>query len=149
MITNRKPYRPPKKAATQHYATYRIASPVDTHTRPATCEEYRCEAFHNGWSYLKAELEEKGLLYQVTHAGKKFIELETEQGTALFFEPGQKCFSERKHRVTLDRPEWYFAGNGDHRSFTVRHARKFQKPEHWVEQFAIHSDRIKTRIERG
>lgn len=155
MNIRQKPFRPPQKLATHQYKTFRVASPLATHFRPATCEEYKCEAFHNGWTYRKADLERENLLYVVTHAGKRYREMEEPTGigietaTYLVFEPGQKCFQERMHRVPLDRPEFYFAGRGDYRSFSHRKAQAFTRPVDWVDSFANHLDMIKTEIERG
>lgn len=120
-----------------------------THFRTATCEEYKCEAFHNGWTYRKADLERENLLYLVTHAGKRYREMVLPPDElCLVFEPGQKCFQERSHRIPLDRPEFYYAGRGDYRSFSHRKAEVFTA-ENWVDSFANHLDVIKTEIERG
>lgn len=168
MNIRQKPFRPPQKLATHQYKTFRVASPLATHFRPATCEEYKCEAFHNGWTYRKADLERENLLYAVTHAGKRYREMvlpsdvirdpdtgqfikdaDRPDELCLVFEPGQKCFQERMHRVPLDRPEFYFAGRGDYRSFSHRKAQAFTRPVDWVDSFANHLDMIKTEIERG
>lgn len=140
--------RLPPKMPTGNYVTYKVASPLATHYRPATCAEADCEAYENGWSYRKADLDER-LLYIVTHAGKRYREVEHQNETYLIFEPGQPCFQARMHRVSLERPEFYYAGRGDFRSFTTRKAQKFDRPEDWQDHFAHHQDRLNTLIQRG
>ncbi len=145
------------------YNTYRASSPVATHFRPATCQEYGCTAFNNGWSYIKAELERENLLYAVTHAGKRYQEMlvpvpmkntETEEWElgpemlCLVFEPGQVCFQARTHRVPLERPEFFFAGKGDFRSFRQQEARRLREVD-WIDLFRNDLDKIHTEIQKG
>lgn len=145
------PFRVPPKLPTGFYKTYRIASPVSTHYRPATCAEVDCKAFREGWTYKKSDLERENLLYAVTHAGKRYRETNVDESpdTYLVFEPGQICFQARMHRISLDRPEFYFAGRGDFRSFSHRRATQFDKPEDWVDSFAHHQDIINRVVEEG
>lgn len=148
LIMNRKVNRPVPLMATHRYKTYRVMSPLSTHFRRATCAEAVCKAYQEGWTYKKSDLDER-LLYIVTHAGKRYRETEFDNSTYLVFEPGQACFQSSTHVVPLDRPEFYYAGRGDFRSFSVRKAQVFNKPEHWTESFAEHLDTIRTEIEKG
>ncbi len=154
--------RPTPKMPTQVYKTFRVASPVATHFRQATCQEFECTAFNNGWTYIKEELEKENLLYAVTHAGKRYKEMvvpvpiQTENGwmfgpekLCLVFEPGQVCFQARTHRLPIGRPEFYFVGRGDYRSFTPRAAQQFNRPDDWLDSFQNHMDKIKTEIQKG
>lgn len=149
MTFQQKAFRPQPKMPTGSYKTFRIASPLATHFRPATCEEFNCKAFNEGWTYSKADLERENLLYVVTHAGKRYREMALADGIYLVFEPGQKCFQERTHRVPLNRPEFYFAGRGDFRSFSHRKAQVFTRPEDWVDSFSHQLDWINSEIEKG
>lgn len=153
MNINRKPFRHPARMASHQYRTFRIAAPMTTHFRWASCEEFACVAFHNGWSYRKDALINENLLYAVTHAGKRYREMElpADDGVAtyLVFEPGQKCFQESQHRIPLDRPEFYYAGRGDYRTFSHRKAQVFTRPADWVDAFANHQDQLRTAFERG
>lgn len=144
-----KPHRPTPKMATTNYKTFRVMSPISTHFRPATCEEFKCKAFNEGWTYRKADLERENLLYAVTHAGKRYREMAAEDGVHLVFEPGQSCFQAPTHRVPLDRPEFYFAGRGDWRSFSHRKAQVFTRPDDWVDSFATHLDWLNNEIQKG
>lgn len=162
---NQQPFRPDPKMPTQAYKTYRIMQPLSTHFRMATCAEVQCEAYKNGWTYKKSDLEAQNLLYVVTHAGKRYREVVLPPGewvegkfirdpngvaeTYLAFEPGQSCFQESTHRKSLERPEFYYAGRGDYRSFSTRRAQQFVRPEDWRDSFAEHLDVIHTAIERG
>lgn len=160
-------HRKPPKMPTGAYKTFRIVTPVSTHFRPATCEECNCKAYNEGWTYRKADLERENLLYIVTHAGKRYREMSLPVGDIrdvtgqfikeaerpvevhLVFEPGQKCFQERTHRVPLSRPEFYFAGRGDWRSFSLRKAQQFTRPADWVDSCATQLDWIRSEIEKG
>lgn len=160
---NRYANRPVPRLATQAYKTYRIMSPLSTHYRPATCAEVECKAYTEGWTYKKADLDER-LLYLVTHAGKHYREMWSDPilldaegkpyhpspGGALYlvFAPGQSCFQAPTHRVSLERPAFFVAGRGDYRSFSLRRAEKLSA-DNWVDSFANHQDHLKTFVERG
>lgn len=155
--------RPSPKLPTRAYNTFRVASPVATHFRRATCQEANCTAYSNGWTYVKEDLERENLYYLVTHAGKRYQEMLTpvpqqaEDGAwsfgpekiCLVFEPGQVCFQAAKHLVPLERPEFYFAGRGDFRSFQARQARRFNRSEDWLDMFQNEQDKIITEIQKG
>lgn len=149
IILNQQVNRVPPKMPTHCYKTFRVMSPISTHYRPATCEEAKCDAFLNGWTYNKTALAAGNLLYAVTHAGKRYREVEHDKETYLVFEPGQRCFHSSTHVVPLERPEFYFSGRGDHRSFSTRKAQKFTRPEDWQDSFATHLDMIRREIEKG
>lgn len=136
------------KMPTQNYQTFAIRKPFSTHYRHATCEEIGCEAFLHGWQ-LHLESLPPDLVYAAKHSGRKFREYRMEEGeTYLIFEPGQSCFAESTHVISLDRPEFYFVGRGDHRSFSTRRAQQFNSAD-WVDVFATHLDRIRTEQAKG
>jgi hypothetical protein len=87
----------------------------------------------------------------VTHAGKRYKEMQLadDDETYLVFEPGQVCFQASSHRLSLERPEFYYAGRGDYRSFSNRRATKFQRPEDWVDSSANHLGMIIDAINQG
>jgi hypothetical protein len=143
--------RIPAKLPSRMYKTFQIASPVATHFRQATCAEAECTAYKEGWTYKKADLVAQNLLYLVTHAGKKYREQTLDEGGEIYlvFESGQVCFQARAHRVSLQRPEFYLAGRGDHRTYSPRMANKFDRADQWVESFATHQEIINRVIEEG
>lgn len=139
--------------ATQNYRTFAIRSPLSTHHRRATCVEVECPDYQNGW-YLKLEGLPEELRYIATHSGKRYTQGEVMLPTgevfqALIFEAGQACFNAPTHTVPLGRPEFFFAGRGDYRSFSHRKAQQFDKAEHFVESFEEHLAAIRREIERG
>jgi len=143
------PFRLPPKMGTRSYKTYQIASPINTHFRPATCAEIECEAYTNGWTFREADLDEK-LRYIVTHAGKRYERKRlTDNGDwYLVFAPGQPCFGASNHVVTLERPELYLVGRGDWRSYSPRDAKQL-RPEDWLDDCRNHQDKLATVFNQG
>lgn len=144
---------------TQAYKTYAVRTQLTTHFRPARCAEIDCPDYLNGW-YLKIDGTPQDLLHLATHSGKKYVVGEimlepteerptTEIFKALIFEAGQECFRVSTHVKSLERPEFFYVGRGDFRSFSTRRASQFDRADQFVDSFATHLDRIKTEIERG
>lgn len=138
---------------TQAYKTYAIRKQLTTHYRPATCAEVDCPDYIHGW-YLKIDGTPQDLIHIATHSGRKYTVGELWSGTgeafkALIFEAGQPCFRSTEHVKSLDRPEFFYAGRGDWRSFTTRKASQFDRADQFVDSFATHLDNIKTKLERG
>lgn len=134
------------------YKTYAIASPVSTHTRPATCAEVECAAHVNGWQSTVDESTELGRrqAHYVRHdAGRGYREHRAETGLTVFtFPAGQTCFAE--HRVPLDRSALYLVRDGDWRGNPRRTPpRVHARASDWVDDFATHQDRLSRLIERG
>lgn len=137
------------------YRTFQIVSPLSTHWRPASCEEFECEQYLRGWKSAideSTELGQKQAHYIRKMSGRKFTESRDEQpGLTVFtFEAGQTCFSSGQHKVPLGRPEHYLVKGGDWRGNPAGLAtRKHAKPEHWVEDFQENQDKLIRQIERG
>lgn len=136
----------------QHYQTFQVTSPIATHTRRASCEEVECGSYLRGWKMvldLNTELGRKQAHYIKHNAGRSYVIDDQRDGmVTLIFKANQNCFAE--HRVPLDRPEIYRVKGGDFRGNPLRTpTRVHKKPEHWVEEFAEHQDKIKTAIEKG
>jgi hypothetical protein len=132
--------------------TYAIRSPLATHTRVATCREVECVASGHGWTTTIDEATNFGKRqagFIRTHSGRHYTETRTPAGLTEFsFPAGQRCFTQ--HRVSLERPEFYFVHPGDNRlpvrpDDITRHARAAD----WVDDFATHQDRLQTVMERG
>lgn len=119
---------------------FNIASPIETHTRPATCEEVDCEYNRLGWK-TRVETLPPGAYAVATNAGRHYREVIEGPGeTYLYFPAGQQCFSQ--HRVPLDRPEFFYVKD---RNGLRRHT----KSEHWVEEHSEDLDRLRKKIEEG
>jgi hypothetical protein len=144
---------------TQAYKTYAVKSPLNSHYRKATCQEINCHSYLNGWYFFKDALDER-LLYAATHSGRKYIEKYMDeggmllgdkvvQGTYLVYPAGQTCFKIDSHVISLQRPELYFVGRGDYRSFNTRNAKQHTSPANFVDDWTTHMDYLNTRAERG
>jgi hypothetical protein len=148
----------------QAYKTYRVASPVGTHWREATCAEVDCERWRDGWdtivdegtglgmqqaAYIRAECVSVLAVVQPGDPRRRYSESRGEDGRTVFsFPPGQQCFAGEPHRVRLARPELYLVRGGDWRANTGL-IRRHTGPADWVEDFAENQDRITTVINRG
>ncbi len=116
---------------------YSVAKPVETHTRPAKCEEVDCAAQAGGFVVNVDESTELGQMqafYIRQQAGRAHTESKLVGLTAFTFPPGEQCFA--GHRISLERPEWY--------SVTER-GRRYDHtgPDPWLDDFGTHSDSLK------
>lgn len=144
--------RPDAQLPAAAMQTFQIVAPISTHTRPGTCEEAECPQYARGWRMkldLATELGQRQAYYIKHDSGRSYRVVEQRDGlVTLEFAAGQPCFAE--HRVRLERPEIYRVKGGDHRGNPLKTlTRVHKKPEFWVEEFATHQEKIKTRIERG
>lgn len=128
--------------------TYQIVAPKGTHMRPATCEEIGCAPFLNGWQSVIDEGTELGqaqAYYIRRNSRRSFTEHQgMTAGLVVFtFPPGQKCFEADSHRVRIGKPDLFVVRGGDWRG-NPRDIQPFfhSKPEHWVEDFAEHQDKL-------
>ncbi len=130
------------------YKTYKIASPLSTHYRAATCAEINCLAYKEGWTYNKASLIAEDLYDIVTKAGKRYREMALDDSNEMYvvFEPGQVCFQAASHRISLERPEIYYAGRGHHTVFSTGRA-AILETDQWLESFINHQDMLHTAFE--
>lgn len=132
--------RPQPKLEVAKMVTYAVKSPRSTHTRPGTCEEFRCKAFARGFTItLPADSD------RIAHA-KQFVRGELDgikrsfrlerDGTLvhLRFPKGTPCTRATRHRVSLNRPELYVVRGGDWRGNTGV-IRRHKVADHWVEDF--------------
>lgn len=127
------------------YKTYAIASPISTHYRDGTCEEAGCLAHQHGWQTgvdEATELGQRQAHYIRKLSGRRFTERRTEVGlTAFTFEAGQDCFT--RHKVPLDRPEFYLVRGGDWRGDpTGQGPFMHSGADAWVNDFGEHQDRL-------
>jgi hypothetical protein len=139
----------------QAYKTYSVASPVETHWRPATCAEVDCPAHLNGWATtLMRGSDDERFLRRVCRGEadgyrRNFTEHAQPDGFVQFiFSAGQTCFAIRKHRAPLGRPEIYVVRGGDWRGSTGV-IRRHTRPEFWVEDFGEHQQRISDAQAKG
>jgi len=149
--------------------TYSVSSPIQTHTRPASCAEVQCPPHVHGWQtvvdetsplgqmqadYVRAECLPESAPAQPGDGRRRYTEHRDELGMTVFrFGPGQRCFPTEAepdgHRVPLDRPEVYTVRGGDWRGNPTGAFRRHARPEDWVEDFAEHQQAIADRLEKG
>jgi hypothetical protein len=138
------------------YKSYEIAAPRATHSRPATCAEVNCGAHIHGWatSLVPGSDDERFLRRvcrgEVDAHRRHFTEHPQPDGFVRFvFPPGQTCFAIRSHRLPVGRPEIFVVRDGDWRGNPTGTRRTHTRPEHWVEDFAEHQQRISDLRARG
>lgn len=133
------------------FQTHAIRQPAATHFRKATCAEFLCGQFMNGWSLKKSELSEEDIA-MIKASGRRYRE-EAFSADEIYwiFEAGQPCFAAHTHRLPLEREAFFFVGQGDQRTFNVRHhtTKRFQHAEDFRDHLAENVERIRTIRERG
>lgn len=135
----------------QAYKTYRVAQPLRTHWRPATCAEVDCEHHAYGWRTLADIDTDDGVRrarYIVDHAGRAYTWSQAGSVVTFTFAPGQQCFAE--HHVPLERDPLFLVRGGDWRGNpgrvpTIKHTRA----DDWVDDFATHQINVAQQLERG
>jgi hypothetical protein len=133
----------------QHYQTWTVAKPLATHTRPATCPEYGCDAHLNGWATIvPSSSDTERLLVQACTGqldGHRRHYSEQPAGPGLTeyrFEPGQMCFAVATHRVSLERPELYIIRDGDWRQH-LGNTRRYDRADQWTDDMSTRFDRMR------
>jgi hypothetical protein len=139
------------KAPAQYFKTYAIHSPIATHYRTASCKEVECQHNLKGWV---TKLDGSTALGASTanwirmHSGRRYTYEQQGVMVTFTFPPGQKCFIE--HKVSLQRPELFVVQGGDWRGNPMSLTEyKHRNAEDWVEDFAIHQDKVATAHQRG
>lgn len=132
----------------QHFKTYEIVAPLQTHFRKATCAEVECAAYVNGWVTLVPSNSDAALYIRSGASGRRFTEVNDSYDqligmTEFMFPPGQQCFASDKHRVPLEREPFYIARGGDARGNPMRERRVHTRASDWQEDFAGHLDRVR------
>lgn len=137
----------------QKMQTYRIARPVATHTRPATCEEVGCPDFLKGWITRLPIGDPRIALLKDAAAGRvDGLKREMLDVTGIdsaesefLFNPGSPCLKATTHRIGIDRPEIYLVRGGDWRANTGL-IRRHTRPEHWVEDMQENLEAVERRL---
>lgn len=136
----------------QAYKTYGMSMPLASHWRPATCEEFECEAYRNGWVStfdLSTDLGEKQYDYCTHDKTRSYSEQRvTLTLVKLVYKPGNRCFRAGDHKLPLERPAVFTVTGGDWRAY-LSGPRVHARAEDWVEDFSEHQDRLATVIQRG
>jgi hypothetical protein len=141
------------KAGPEHYKSYSWRRPLsmDGFWRRATCEEYRCRAFTNGWTTVVDTATELGQrqYHYITHdASRKHREERTGTGLVSFtFPPGQEFFAgsaAHEHRRPANiRPPLLVVSGGDWRGNPRNTpAVVHRTADDWLNDFGTHLSRL-------
>jgi hypothetical protein len=143
------------------YRTFQVVAPIATHFRSATCEEFGCDKWRNGWKTTFVAGTDKGdqirqfikdspirRQYRVVRLPGNVVEV--------LFTAGQSCFLQdhptTRHRLPTGRPQIHVVRNGDWRvgvSDYLHSRRIHNRPEDWIDEFQTNQDRLKAIVERG
>jgi hypothetical protein len=132
------------------YKTFAMESPLHTHMRQATCEEYGCDHYHQGWR-VHVEALTPDLLHAAKASGRRYREEQVAEGqTYLIFEAGQPCFRAATHRLPIGRPPLFLVKGGDWRGNPRgTQTRRYDRPDQWVDDFATHQQTLADQIQKG
>jgi hypothetical protein len=140
-------------AGPESYKSYSMRAPFRTHWRPATCEEYECEAFRNGFVTtvdLNTDLGQKQYNY-LSHDKSRSYHMQRVSMTLVKFVygPGNRCFNSQGHRVPVGRPPRLLVVGGDWRGNPRGDRRVHSNVDDWVDDARNHQDKIARIIQRG
>lgn len=133
--------------------TYEATAPLETHWRPATCEEVECKAWAQGWTADVPPNSDDEVRIKQTYDAEirrgAVISSRTPEGfTRYHFPAGTACFRRVWHKLPLERDAIFTVRSGDHRG-TDGVIRQFDKGADWVDHFATHQDGISKLVNRG
>jgi hypothetical protein len=133
----------------QAYRTYAVLPARGGGSRPASCEEVGCPNYLQGWKTILSRTSQADLIAVVRGlVTKKFFEEVDGDLVTFTFPAGQECFQAKGHKIQV-RPERYVVRAGDHRGNPTGQVRVHQRPADWVEDCALHLDKIATEVRRG
>lgn len=135
----------------QGMQTYQVIAPKETHWRDATCSEFECQHYLNGWRTVVDESTAlgQGQAYYIRHdRTRSHVEEKLASGlTQFIFRPGQKCFS--KHRLRLPVPEIYVVRDGDWRGNPTGRRIVHSSARAFIDDFGEHQLIVAERAKRG
>lgn len=131
----------------EDYQTFQITTPRDGAIITA-CKDAGCHAYAHGWESVVDERTTFGRAqahYIRYQSGRDFTERKTGDGLTVFaFKAFQRCFAE--HRT---RPELYVVRHGDWRGNPSGRVRQHQRPDDWVEHFALNQQKLADQAQQG
>lgn len=126
--------------AFQTFALVRPGGAKADFWRKATCEEYDCQYWKEGWETrvdLSTEIGQTQAAYIVKRSRRSFSQKREGNLLTFVFTPGQRCFGADRHVVPNMREPLYVHRLGDHRwwgSSSRRHTRGTDWVEHMQDQ---------------
>ena len=150
-VFHRPVYRPPPLMPPTGYKTYKIARPVGSHFRSATCAEVNCSAWRQGWETTIDTFTTLGgrqANYIRLHSGRSYTHTQDGVLVTFRFPAGQTCF--RAHRMPVGREPLFARVDGDWRGnpFGTRPV-MFKGHRQFIDDFAEHQIRLADRLKRG
>lgn len=140
------------------FTTYALLQPVETHRRPATCEEAGCLQWHRGWatSVLPGSTDEAMLIAGCRGEvdGRRRV-LPTPETTPegfhrYVFPPGTECFAASTHTVLHDGIEAIgIRRDGNKLGVGNTDVFRHQNLDEWVEDFGEHQQRLSDEAQKG
>lgn len=121
--------------------TFGLRAPLQTHFRPASCEDADCANHRNGFLVrLDVNLQDQ-LVADVRRLRPGQFTEWTENGIITFqFPPGTRCF--QKHTRSLEREPLYVVRDKDG-------GRRHQNGDNWVDEFATNQIKLIEKIQEG
>lgn len=121
------------------YLSWRVLVPRATHWRAATCEEYGCRWWAEGWATVLPVGHDQ-IDWIRHHSGLRYTQ-SIDGGLVRFeFAAGQQCFAAARHVVPLERPPILRRDVGDWRSRTPGTA--YDRADQWIDDMQTHLDKL-------
>lgn len=150
MTLNPQIFRIEPKGRPELYKTYQVLTPVNTHTRVATCAEVECQHHLAGWITkvdVSTKLGKRQANYIRLHSGRTFTHEQSGTLVSFRFPAGQSCF--REHRVSLEREPIFRIRGGDHRGNPLALPTRTLRPKEWLEDFGSHQEALADEHKKG
>lgn len=125
----------------QSMKTYAVLSTKQP--KPESCADAKCELYNSGWITVvdvATDLGRRQADYIRGQSGRTFTEDVDGTMVQFLFGRGQSCFA--GHVKSDDTPDVYLVRDGDWRGNPRRQQRIHDTPEHWLEDFAGHQERL-------
>ena len=122
--------------------SYVIAQPEATHFKRVSCSDIDCGTQASGFIVRVDEavpFGQKQAFYLRHHSGRSYSEHNENGLTEFVFPPGSECFD--NHDVAIREPVFIVKG-GDWRGNPRGDYRVHDTPDHWVEDFSEHQNRL-------
>lgn len=135
----------------EHFKTYSVNRPLQTHWRWADCDEYECDDFLSGFITMvdtSTELGQRQANFIRHDKTRRWYEDQVGE-TLIHFRcgPGNRCVRFREHRVPTDRPPFLLVAQGDWRGNPRRTpVTRHRSYDSWCDDFASHQERIKKSV---
>lgn len=139
---------PPK--AFRSFMISRPRAPRLDFWRKATCEEYDCEHWRDGWRTsidISTDLGKEQARYIERGSRREFTKQQVGSLVVYTFTAGQMCFRAADHKVPNMRPSLFLHRIGDHRP--AGEVRRHANGRDWVEDMQTDLDRVRNSKKQG